>query len=191
MSKRLFLCNILGSFGYLSNLLQWLWAAIVWMPSIMNSPIQEFLTPNEASPQLPTVSPDAPSMLLIAVAVIVTVVIMTATVVVLLRLPVAIAKTGHKVTKKSADLLLPAVTKHKPATKKQKRHLTIRLIKTTKLALVLLPLVIVLFAYAQELSLEFSLVVFIGGLLAISSLMWFAVQYIIAHFLRVSVEKLS
>jgi hypothetical protein len=191
MPKRLTLCNLLGSFGYLSCLLQWLWATTLWMPAIMNSQVQELLVPSESNYQLLAAPFDTPSPLAITVAVIVTIVAVAVTIIVLLRLPMTIAKTGQKVTKKSADLLLPTVTSHRPITQKQKRLLTVRLIKAIKLALVLLPLTATLLIYTQTLPLEYDLVILIGSLLAIGSLAWFTMQYTLAHRLSVPADKLT
>lgn len=191
MSKRQLLCNVFGALGYLSCLLQWLWAAVVWLPLVMNDNVKNLLVPDHPAYQLPMPAVSGPSPFLTILAVIVTVVIMLVTVIVLLRTPVAIAKTGQKVTRKSADALLPAITHHKPVTKKERRHLTVRLVKIAKLIFVLLPVLLVFPAIVQHLELSYGIIMLTAGWLAICSVIWFTLQYLLARLLHISDDKLA
>lgn len=189
-SKRALLANTFGTFGYITCILLWMWVAILYLPVILdNNQVKELLIP-AGKQAAPAPAPVALSPVIIVFALAVTVVIMVVTVFVLLRLPVTIARTGKAVTTKAADSITPLVTHGRPLPPKEKRRLTVQLIKLIKLLLVIIPVAAALFSTFVPLALPFGLIALVSAILAALAVFWFSAQYISADMLGVKPEKL-
>ncbi len=190
MSKRLLLCNTFGTLGYMSTTLQWAWLLVVSLPLFTQSKIAELILPSQQPTPIQPVTLQGPSQLWVFVGLVVSIVVIVATFFVLLRLPVSVAKTGKKISDKSAAAVIPVVTRHKSITKKAKKKLSLRLVKLFKLALIIAPLGLLLLTYFIQTTLAHDIVLFVGAFLTIGSLLWFSLQYIVARLLDVAPQLL-
>ena len=190
-SKRLLFVNTLDGLGYISCLLQWLWLAALVLPSVLkNEHMQSWLAPppTTAEPVAPMVDPS--SLLMTIVAIIITLAILAITVVVLVRIPLAIAKAGKKVTTATSEVILPVITHHQKLPEAKKRTLSVVLVKCVKLALCLLPVAglgLLLFIPTE---LDPRLGIFVGLMFVIGSVVWFSLEYAAARLLGVPLEKI-
>ena len=185
-SKRALLANTFGSLGYLSSVLLWAWTGLLFVPMLLeNQTVEKFLLPEPHETIIVQPSSTATSPLMITIALAVTIVVVLVTIVVLLRMPVAIARTGQTVTTKAAATALPIVTRGHKLPAKQKRRLTSKLIKLTKLLLIILPVAIGFIGVYVETPITFQLAILISSVLAMFSLVLFSLQYITAHFLAI------
>lgn len=188
--KSTLLANTFGTLGYFSCLLLWVWVAILYLPLLFdNKQVKDFLipTPVKAVPTPPLASP-SPITLIFAIAV--TIVVMAVTVIVLLRVPVTIARTGKTVTTKAASSIEPLVAHGRPLPPKEKRRLTVSLIKLVKLLLVIIPVIAGLLSAFVSLALPFEIVTLVSCLLACLSIFLFSAQYICASALHVAYDRL-
>lgn len=189
-SKRTMLANTCGTFGYLSCLLQWLFVSLLYLPLLLdNKQLKGFLLPEPVQQPAHVVTASAPSPFLIGIAVVFTVLMLFFTLFLVLRAPIAIAKTGRNITKKTAEAIVPLVVHH-PLSSTKKRLLTVRLIKLIKLVIVILPLLISLSALFVSVALPIDVTLFVSAFLAIGSIVWFSLQYICAKALNVQLKNL-
>jgi hypothetical protein len=191
-SKKVLIANIFGTLGYYFCFFLWCWVGVIFLPIILsNEHVEEFLLPVPKEEQLvaPTVSEGiSPIALMIVGAVTVTVVLLT--VLIFVRIPIAVAKTGKTVTTKAATSALPLVAKHKKLPKKEKKRLTVQLVKLMKLLSVVLPVGLLYFGKLVELPLPLEIVLMVGSGLALISLLWFSAQYITARLLSIDPKQL-
>lgn len=177
--------------GYFTCLLLWAWTAVLYMPIILsNEQVKEFLLPVPAKEATAPTVTAAPSPATLIFALIITIAVIGVTVFVLLRVPVAIAKTGKTITTKAADSAVPLITRGKPLPVKEKRRLTVRLVKYIKLLLVLLPVIALCLSVSVQFALAFDLVILVASLLAAVALFWFSLQYVSARLLRVKLDTI-
>jgi hypothetical protein len=189
-SKKALVANIFGTFGYISCLLQWLFVALLYLPLLLdNKQFKEFLIPQQIGASTPMVTTGPPSPILIGFAVVFTVLMLILTIVIVLRAPVSIAKGGKKVTTVSANTITPLVM-HRELPAAKKRLLTQRIIKMTKLGIIVVPVLLCMLSLLLTTALPAEVSVFIGALLAIGSLVWFSIQYIIARLFRIPLQIL-
>jgi hypothetical protein len=174
--------NIIGAFGYLACLLQWLWVAMLYMNTIVGSGAWQFLTrptPTTTVSSEPMIN--IPSGLAMIIAVVITFLVLIITIVIIWRLPRQVAVTGSKITKSTAKRTVPLIYKHKKLPEKQRKKLIERLTWSVKLLLVALPVILTLFSDSINLETSYDIAVTIGLFLAVSSIVWFGAQYISAR----------
>lgn len=185
------IANIPGGLGYVSCILQWLWAGIIYVPWLLsNDTFKQFILPNKTAQSAPEFHFALPSGVAIVIATISTVVVIAITLFVLVKVPSSVARGGKKVTQTSANALLPVITHHKKVSAKKRRILNNTLIKSTKAAIVLLPVLFSFGAYILPVPLQAEIIVVIAAALALGSILWFALQYGLAHVLHIPSEKL-
>ncbi|HCR55428.1 TPA: hypothetical protein DIV49_00490 [Candidatus Saccharibacteria bacterium] len=164
--------------SYLTCALQWFWLGILVLGVFAQNGMLDTLNQHEpVVAPVPTHEPASPVAL--AIGGIVTVAMIIITVVVLIRLPKAIAKTSQVVTERATETILPVVSHHKKLPKKKKLQLSAKLTFYIRLALIALPFLLLL-ALPQNESIKPQLVIFVGGLLAITTLTLLAVESVIA-----------
>lgn len=185
--KRLFAVNTAGTLAYGTCLLQWLWLIILALPLLEESGLLELLVPSQPAPEpVQPAEPSEPSLLIMFIAITISTAILVLTVYVLAKLPAAIGKTGSKITRKSAELSVPVVTRHQPVPPKKKRIITARLVVAFKLLLTVLPLTCIFFVRdIDTLPVAFSVVLTIAAVLAAFTACLFALQYLLVYLLRV------
>lgn len=185
-SKRLYVVNLLGTLFYLSCLLQWAWAILPYMPGIMR--FAEMLqmpadTPTE--PVQEAVASGPPSLLLLIVACAATAIIIGATLYALIKFPIAVAKSGQKITQSTSARIIPIVTHHAKLTPKRRQYLTARLITYLKLTICILPVILSASAYFLDTALGYDIIMFVAAVLGIGSLLLLVAQLLLAKWLKV------
>ena len=191
-NKQPIVANIFGGLGYISCVLQWLWSFILFLPAIIGSGAIEALLPKTHTVQ-PTIVepvPSTPSPFITIIAVIITIVVIGVTIFALVKLPLAVAKTGKKVTHEAAEFALPIIARHKALPEKKRRILTARLIRLIKLKLIVIPVIALFFVPQNDLPLPFDAILFVGAILAVGSLVWFGAQLILARLLHSPADRL-
>lgn len=180
----------LGALGYVSCTLQWLWLGILFLPSLLDSQ-KDLLLPSAAEP-LPAATFDfgGSSLLMTGVGIAVTLIVLVISVVILARLPLSIAKTGNKATRGAAEVVLPIVSHHKKLPAKKRRQLAVWIAKVVKLALVIAPVKLLAITFLFEAPLPQDLIFMIGSILAISSIIWFSLEYLVAGWLKVPADRI-
>lgn len=191
--KSITVANFFGALGYISCLLQWLWATVLLLPLLLESDVKYFLLPHvdSSTTTTSTIQLSGPSLLWTIIGGIVTIIVFIITIVILVRLPQAIAKTGKKVTHTAAKTLVPIVAHTHELPAKKRLQLTARLLKIIKLTLCLMPFGLLLVSYfypPKGLSIE--LIWVLGAMLAVGTMVWFSLQYAIAAARNVPNEKL-
>jgi len=183
--------TFLGGLGYLSVILQWLWTGMIVLPAFLkNDTVRLLLLPH------PVHQPNAPvhsaplSPLLLFVAILVTALVMIVSVVILIRLPLTLAKTSHKAVAKTSDFVLPVVARHKRLTPAKKRQLTVEIVIILKLVACVAPLLLLGVSFFITTPLPASLIFVGGAWLALSSLVWFGLEYFLAWLLKIPFGKI-
>jgi len=174
----------------MSITMQWSWLLVVSLPLFTDSKVAELILPQEQAAPIEPVSLQGPSQLWLIVGLIIATTITLTTIIMLLRVPVFVAKTGKKISTKSAAAAIPVVTRHRPITEKETKRLSQRIIRIFKLLLITSPFVLLLLTFFIETKLAHILVVFVGGFLALGSLLWVSLQYILGRLLNVPSDKL-
>lgn len=187
------IANFFGSFGYLFCFLQWFWAVILYF-SVIQSVIL-FVSPkaNEQIEQphnLTFALPDSTAMIITAIVVVVMVAI---TIYIFAKIPVSIVKTSNKIVHKTAETMTPVVIKaqHKKDTKKFHAKITAKLILMIKLLLIIIPIALTAASgLLEKQSMDYSIVMIIGGTLACLSAVFFALQYALAGLFHIKMSDL-
>lgn len=172
--------NIFGALGYMSIIVQWAWSLlIIAYPILTSDELSSWVSQKTTSePEIAELGVFTPAVTLIAIAA--TLLVMIATIVVVARLPKKIGRQGAKVTHATAHKLVPAVTRHQPLSKKQRRIISYRLTLTIKLALVIAPLLMLGFA-APISTLTLNIIWAVGLFCASCSIIYFIIQQLIAR----------
>lgn len=191
-SKRIFLIHALAFFGYFSSVLQWLWIGILFIPELLrNDSIRTLLMPPPADNQATRILPpiDDTSIIMTIIAISLTIIILGITAFVLIRLPIAFVNVSKIAIDKSTEVALPLVTHHKKLPQKQKRLISQRLRIYIKLIIVLLPVLLLSLTLIIPVEIDVAIVLFVGAVLAVGSLLWFALEHITAHVLKIPFDK--
>lgn len=179
-SKKLIVVNTVGTLGYLFCLLQWLWAGLLYAPLLAQTGIVEQILPKQTPKPAPVeVAGGEPSLALLIIGVVITVFVIILTIVVLVRLPVAIGKTGKKVTQRTVSSVMPALTHHKKLPEKQQKrlHLTISFLFKTILAII--PIAVLLFVPIETLPFSANVLWTVTVFLAAMTAVFFGLQYLL------------
>jgi hypothetical protein len=192
MTKQRLLIQTLGILGYISCIFQWLWTVIVFLPSLLeNEALKILLLPPDTSqiPEEPSTLTQEPSLLFTVIAVIVTLIVIAGSAYVLLRLPIAIAKAGKTTTTRAARTIVPLVTHHKPLPPKKEKILTAQIVRLLKFVACIMPMLLLGFILFIDTSLSKDLIVLIGGALALASIFWFSLEYLLAKLFKLPLDK--
>ena len=191
MPKRQLVVNTFGTFGYISLILQWLWVSVLFLPQLFeNERVKDFFMPPTNITQAPSIELHAPPLLATVLAIAITVAILIITIVILARLPIAVSKTGKKTVLSTAEKIIPVITHHQKLPAKKKRQLTVQIIRIVKFVFTLLPFLLLVLVVFVPTSLPDEIVMFVGGFLALTTLVWFSLQYGLARILNVEPMKL-
>ncbi|MNQ07679.1 hypothetical protein D3C85_204650 [compost metagenome] len=192
LSKRVYIANLFGTLFYLSCLLQWMWAALPYMPWIVR--IAELLQAPVAAPaepaNVPVITSSPPSMTLVIITGIITVAIIVATIYVLIKIPTAVAKSGQKITQNASARIVPIVTHHTKLTPKKRRRLTARIIIYLKLIVCTTPIILSACAFTINTSLDYAIIMFVAAVLGIGSFTLLALQAFFAKWLKLKPEDI-
>lgn len=192
LSKRVYIANLFGTLFYLSCLLQWMWAALPYMPWIVR--IAELLQAPVAAPaepaNVPVITSSPPSMTLVIITGIITVAIIVATIYVLIKIPTAVAKSGQKITQNASARIVPIVTHHAKLAPKKRRRLTARIIIYLKLIVCTAPIILSVCAFTINTSLDYAIIMFVAAVLGIGSFTLLALQAFFAKWLKLKPEDI-
>jgi len=189
--KRQIIVNTFGTFGYISLILQWLWVSVLFLPQLFeNETVKDFFMPPANITQAPSIELHAPPLLATVLAIAITVAILIITIVILARLPIAVSKTGKKTVLSTAERIIPVITHHQKLPAKKKRQLTVQIIRIVKFVFTLLPFLLLVLVVFVPTSLPDEIVMFIGGFLALCTLLWFSLEYGLAKILRIEESNL-
>lgn len=188
-----FIANTAGAVGYLLVVLGWLWATVFLVTSVefLENFTQNRQTESYSELTLPTMS--IPDPVVVIVAIVVTVVMVGISVFAVYKIPAESIKQSSRVTKSSAENLTKLVERSKPLLVKKHQLLTRRLIVYIKLALAIIPTLIVaglvLFT-PNDMQLSPGLAMMITAGTSLLALVFFATQYLAARLLKVPTDKL-
>lgn len=184
--KGLLVVNVLGTFGYISLILQWLWVSVLFLPGLIeNDAIKGFLLPPATTTNGLQFEFHSPPLLATILAIIVTIAVLVVTAVVLIRLPSSISKSGKKATVKSAEKIIPILSHHHTLPAKKKRQLTLQTIRMIKLVLTVLPFLLLFLVIVVPTALSNEIVMLVGAFLGLGTLLWFGLEYGLAHILKI------
>ena len=183
------LLNAIGALAYLFCLLQWVWAAVLFLPGIMNSDfMKQFLQKPVTPPPVTSQAADVPVAGIIFMAVFVVLMIL-ATIYIIIKIPSVVGKTGSKITHKATDLTLPIVTNHKKLPAKKRLQLTARLLFIVKVLLCVIPFGILYVADTKSVDIPRDVVIVIGAVTALCSVVLFCLQAASAKLLHVDYKQ--
>ena len=175
--------TVLGVFGYLALSLEWLWAGILLFPSILASKNVKdmLLLPPQHTVPMHAV-PIVVSPVILAVSIVISVGIVALGIRAALTTPKRFVRATSKTTHAVAGKLAKEVTHHHTVTQRHLFTLTERYVRIVKLFMIIIPFVSILLS-AQYLSIDLSpsLIVFVGGYLALWPLIWFSLQVMVQH----------
>lgn len=178
--KRVF-ANIFGTLGYMSLLLQWLWAGLtLGYPLIASDQFQTVFLPKPTTPTEPALSVTVPDPIAIIFMILAVIFAVGVTIYMIIAVPRTIGRVGKKVTIKSAETIAPYVTHHKKVSKKRQKSLLERISWSVKFTLAILPLLAALLPVSSKLGLSASVVIGIAIICASFTLLWFMAQFIVA-----------
>lgn len=189
-SKRLMAANIFGTLGYASAIFQWVWSLLLLSYPLITENPSFFLPANNQShaPQPVELDP-ALTPLITVVAVIATVFILALTIVAIIRLPKSIGSHASTLSKSTAKAVIPAITRKRKISKKERQRLSYKIILVLKLCIIVVPLLLLVFIKkVTELPVE--AVWIIGVFSAACSIVYFTLQYAIARIGKLSGSKL-
>lgn len=181
--------NILGTLGYLSVLFQWTWTLLILSYPLLIAD-HSFLLPSQ--PVQPAgLSPGgiAQSPIMIIIAIAATVFILVLTAVILVRLPRKIGLHGARLTHRTAGIVIPLVTKHKPLPKNKRRRLSYQVVLVTKVLLIILPVLGLTYTPAAT-PLASPIIWALGIFCASFSIFYFSLQQFIGLLYKISLDKL-
>jgi len=190
LSKKLILINTLGGLFYAFALLQWLWAALPYLPGFISlatklQPVTTQPTPIVAQ----TASTGPPSVFMVLLASTIVVGALAITAYVLIKLPMSIGKAGEKFTKSASHYLVPIVSHHATLTPKKRLRLATRVVIMVKLALCILPVIVTALSFKMALTIPFDVTLIVAAFLAIVSLILLAAQVSLAKILHVALKE--
>ncbi|HEY1085744.1 MAG TPA: hypothetical protein VGE34_03410 [Candidatus Saccharimonadales bacterium] len=190
--KSHWLVSTFGTLGYISCLLQWLWAGIVFVPLLLeNQIIRGLLLPSSPTQEKVIVQQATePNIFLMIIAVFITIVVVVLSAVMLIRLPFSIAKTGKKAASTTARAIVPAITHHRKLPPKKQRVLTAKIVMYLKFSASIAPVLLLLVVYLVDTELPKDVVLTVGSILAIGTLLWFSLEYVCAKTMGVSLDKI-
>lgn len=179
--------NLFGVFGYMSLIIQWLWACLTVAYPLFSKENMSLFLPQPSDHALPPLTVDSQFSPVVTVFVVLfTVLVLVATVVALIRLPASIGGKGKKVTHRTAELLVPVLA-HRKISKKKKHLLIGRLTWWVKYGLLLIPLIALAWASTAT-GLEHRVIVAVGVLCALWSGFCFGSQYVLVRIFKLPSE---
>ena len=124
-------------------------------------------------------------------AVVLTLAIMSIVTVSLRRAPKVVGQTGQRMTRGTAELVVPALTHHRHVPPQQKKRLTARTTWYLKIGLIVIPLVVAAWApLASTLGLTRELLMVTAGSIAAWALLLFGVQLMLGKIWHIPAERI-
>ncbi len=187
--------NILGVLGYIGNFMQWMWVIILYLPSIIESPIFQQILPEGEDKPIPEPVISNPAIVeipsVVSVLVLIASILLVGFLIYLMVMSVtrSAAKAGQMVTHKPAIVVGELVAQKTPLKAKEKRQISANIVFVLKILLALTPLVLILPVSSFAMRVSFEFVIVIGLILAAWTLLSFIVQYIASRLMKISYLK--
>ena len=184
--------NFVGGIAYINVTIQWIWSSIPLLyPLAKNETFKTYFMPQEGIKTAPVeaLSPALSSgieLLLLIAALLFSVGVIGY---VIIAVPRSFGKAGKTVTTKSAQAIIPALTRHKKITKKQQRTLLSRISWSIKALLVVLPVFLLFITLPKELQLTQNQFFAAGSILAVGSSLLFLAQLGLAKIAKLPSDK--
>ena len=187
--------NVLGTIGYVIALFQWFWVVIIFLPSIARLEILKgFFEHTENIPAPPQIVMNAgtgPSWFVTLIGYVLAAIVLSGILYGLIaKIPRTIAKTGETITHKPAAIIAPIVVRHVHLTPKEKQTVPTWLIAIVKILIIFIPLSLLVFASTLRLVLSFEVIMLVGVVLFSWSFFVFALQFLLARFLKVDYKTI-
>lgn len=191
--------NVLGTFGYVGVFLQWFWAILLYLPSILKSEFLKSIMPQGSSCDqvIPTPSTDGVAKTIeipIAVSWVVFVLAIFLVIGLLYLMVSQVAKTaakaGKTITHVPAEGLGKIIAEKQQLKPKQRRALSASLIVTIKLFLIFVPLIAAFFAASVVENISSEVITIVGMTLFALSLVLFATQYVASSLQNIPYDKI-
>lgn len=200
-SKQTRLLNILGASGYLSVFVQWFLVLIVFMPSIITSPVFKAFAPGGESADVPTPEPVVytpvaegsviwPILGWIAFGLGMLMII-GLFYWIIARAPRSIAKTGQTITHRPAEIIAPIAAKQFHLKKRQSIRLADSIVFGLKLLGAIVPFIAMFFSgrvISAEAAVAFT---FLSCILFAWSSLFFVAQYTLSHVLKIAYRSVK
>lgn len=174
--------NILGSFGYLSVLIEYLlYLAIVIMPLIGDSDAKSIFTPSTTTKTEPgSIAITLPPQIQLIIAVIAVIFCLAVFVYAIYALPRGIGRVGRAVVAKSTRSTIAQIEKKQPISLDKKKRLSIRVSWSIKIALAILPALLIILPIKATEALPREVAIILVVFCLFCSLFWFGCQFVIA-----------
>lgn len=135
--------HMLINAGYLIVFFEWLWALLLYLPSILDSNAWQAIFPTHELPaqvvRTTSVAPVSPVVYVTAILFSSILLFLVGFIIVHRYVP-AVTKTSDKVLRKTTERVVPALAGHKKQTAQKKRQITERTIFWLRVVSALLPL---------------------------------------------------
>lgn len=188
---KLRIVNLLGTFGYISVIVQWLLIVIVLgAPLASNNTFKTLFLPTENTQPIEASSVGIPGPIAFIFVILAVVFMIGLTVYAIYAVPKTVGQVAGNVSKKGAKVVLPAITHHKKISKKREIKLIERITWSIKLIVIILPLLLLLIPVSDQLSIDQNVVTSLGLLLAVPSLVWFSLQLTLSKLLKIDNQKI-
>lgn len=190
--RRFLLANTLGTLGYASCFIQWLWLVVTLLaPLLMSDAVQPFILPDKnpqpvTDPGAGAALPEWAQLIIMAVAVIFACGVCLYA---LWVLPRTVGKAGNTITRTATATTLKQVQRRHPLSARQKTRLIDRISWTTKLVLVITPVVFLAIPVDPILGLDHTIAVIAGLFFASWSVWWFSWQFIVVRLMKLPTHK--
>lgn len=184
--------NILGSLGYISLAIQWLWMiGILGMPILVSDWFKGLFLPNQMTSSTPSPAINVPEPLAVIFLVLAVVFSVSMIVYTLVAVPRAVGKTGKKITMTTAKVIIPKISHHKPISKKREKTLVERITWSMKFAAAIVPIFALAIPPRTDLiDLSHQVVVGVGLFCASLTLLWFGGQFLLSKLFRLSPQDI-
>ncbi len=193
------IANFFGGLGYIAVVVQWMWSVgLLLVPLGRDGYFDIFLetgSPRNGEPisiGADRVAGALPDWFSTVIAIVVVIAVVALTVYALVSLPRLFGKAGKAVTQSTANVVIPRVEKHRHITlsKPQQRRLRLTITWSMKLALIIVPpLLLLVFGFAIE-DLSPRIALLASLLMAGCSLLWFGVQFAVATLRKLPARQL-
>jgi hypothetical protein len=186
--------NVLGSLGYISLVLQWLWMCVaVVIPYIASdTSLRTLFIPskNESTPSaVQSTTPLIPEWLGVIIGAVVVVLGVIMTIYALYTLPRAIGRGGKTVTTKSATYVSHHIPHQKPLPPRKQKQFEWHMTWLIKAVLCIVPAGIVMIPFDLPQSLPHHIVTLTGIIAAACTMLWFLLQYCFARVWHIATSR--
>lgn len=185
------LANVFGALGYISLLLQWVWTALViGTPIVASDFFKNAFLPKESSVPAEALSMNVPEPIGIIFMFLAIIFAIGVTIYAVLAVPRNIARTGQRLTRSSAQVIIPHVTHHKHISEKRRKTLLERITWSIKIGLTILPAAALGFRPDEMIGLSHGVIIGVGLFCAVATVLWFGLQFIVAKVAKLDSRQI-